>query len=327
MPQPPPYQFPPNQFQTIPMQGVEYQYAGMDPQGSGQYPGSHPAQNPTFGPANPYQHPASFQAPGFLSNSLDPNSQPNEQPRPSLGASILTTVSGYLSGGQQATQQIETSRAKGGADYDALVSLNNDLSKRLKRYKAQYNEDSERLQTYEKKINLLNEALRTAEEKNTKLERRLTELRSQIYAMVTGSGPVKEDSYYQGEFNGLSCLIEKEMRKFSRTHNDCVLADDVPDSVFELVGTLGDQGKLCCEMLQSSQYHFQLLYKQRSLRVVLLRHIVALYLFHHIFEPFAFGLSDEISQVFKMVDKDAIVNGSLLLHTALMGQKVNFPIP
>lgn len=141
------------------------------------------------------------------------------------------------------------------------------------------------------------------------MEAKVKELRSQIYSMATGRATVHDDDYYAGKFNELKCLIETEMLKLSQAHKGHVLSDEVPERLVEKLRDMGENGENCCKGLASGGYSIQVLYSRGILRHALLRHIVALYLFERVFEPFAFGLTDEVSRAFKVVDNNILAKG------------------
>jgi hypothetical protein len=174
-------------------------------------------------------------------------------------------------------------------------TLKNDLNKehlRFQDYRQQCEQQIRGLNDVAEKLKLENEAFR-----------------AQIFTMGSGRGPLKEENYYIQAFNSLNSVIDQGVLKLVRQAKH-LLADTAPNEILALIAELGDPGKQSAAFLGQTRYSVPALYSQVPLRLALIRHVVALFLVHRVFEPYGFGLSQEFSEGLKYVEKDLLLNGS-----------------
>ena len=206
-------------------------------------------------------------------------------------------------------QQPASGNSHSNAAYDDLRRRYNDLAHQLEGYKERKRSDANKIKQLEQSISLQTKEVEASRGKMVAMEAQVKELRSQIYSMATGRGTANDDDHYARNFIELKYLIETEMLKLSRAHNGHVLSDDVPDMVFEKLMALGETGENCRKVLASKEYSIPFLYSQGIWRHALLRHVVALFLFERVFQPFAFGLPPAVSIAFQVVDSNILANG------------------
>jgi DNA repair exonuclease SbcCD ATPase subunit len=135
----------------------------------------------------------------------------------------------------------------------------------------------------------------------------VSELRSHMYAKGMAHSPRQPDSYYVEKFESLNGLLEQKLLDFSEDHSGQPLSEDRAHIFLRyLKVNLGPQGQKTYDVLtkRTSKYSFQTFYNDDHLRDLLLRHITALHLFHHVFKPFAAGISPEISEIFSSILED-----------------------
>jgi hypothetical protein len=160
-------------------------------------------------------------------------------------------------------------------------------------------------QRSEQRIQILNDVA-----EKLKLENEA--FRAQIFTMGSGRGPLKEENYYIQVFNSLNSVIDQGVLRLVRQAKH-LLSDTAPNEILALISDLGDHGKQSATFLAtSSKYSVPALYSQVPLRLALIRHVVALFLVHRVFEPYGFGLSQEFSEGLNYVEKDLLSNGSTL---------------
>jgi hypothetical protein len=209
-----------------------------------------------------------------------------------------------------------TSYAELYKDYAELYKAYEGEKRRGDRYKA-------RFQILQEDIGAEREA---SGKKIAELEAQIKEFRTQVFEMGSGHGPIKTEEYYSSNFEALGCLIEKEIVKLSKVHRNYTLTDLQTSQVLSYISEVGTLGQKCSDLLKSEgTYSLQNLYSQGKLRILLIRHVIALFLYERIFDPFAFGVSREVSDCLRSVDRDIMFRGTLARNTALIGQTVSSP--
>jgi|SRR5277367_3078062 len=136
-----------------------------------------------------------------------------------------------------------------------------------------------------------------------------TELRNHIFAVGTDRAPIKHDDYYVTAIGGLMYAIEDEMVNFSEHHTNQKLPEKCHANVLERISQLGPHGRASRLRLESPNSSLEVLYGSDALRNSLLRHVAALFLFDQVFEPFAFGISPELSDALKSIESDVKERG------------------
>jgi len=146
--------------------------------------------------------------------------------------------------------------------------------------------------------------------------------------MGSGRGPIKTEEYYSSNFEALGCLIEKEAVKLSKIHKNYILPAPHVSQVLDYISQIGALGQKCSDLLSAEGISaFQNIYSQGKFRILLIRHIITLFLYERVFDPFAFGISRELSDCLKHVDKDVMLRGSPTSKVlALIVQTVNSPM-
>lgn len=133
--------------------------------------------------------------------------------------------------------------------------------------------------------------------------------RTQIFAMGTGGGPVQNEEFYSSRFENLKFSVEKKLRSLLKDDGKYTLPETSHASVLRRISRVGILGIECKNFLTSGKYTIQALHLNVKWRQLLLRHIVALFLYVRVLEPFAFGLAQDVSTALKCVDKSVLSQG------------------
>jgi len=172
------------------------------------------------------------------------------------------------------------------------------------------NEQQSALITRLKKLNQAYDRDRQSLKKaNDELQLECTELRNHIFTVGTGRAPLQTDEYYISKFKQLKGAIEQEMVDLSEQYTDRDLSETAQAKVLEHIAQLGSRGVESCAVLTSRKYSIDFLYRNDELRNSLLRHVTALFLFDKVFEPFAFGISAELSDGLKTIEMELFEQG------------------
>jgi predicted nuclease with TOPRIM domain len=163
---------------------------------------------------------------------------------------------------------------------------------RLKKQNEAYHQDHQRLKNA-----------------NDELQSECTELRNHIFTVGTGRAPLQTDKYYLSKFEQLKGAIEQEMVELSEQCTDYDLSETAQEKALEQIAQLGPHGVKSCARLLSPKSSIAVLYRKDELRNSLLRHVAALFLLDKVFEPFAFGISSELSNGLKTIEMDHFEHG------------------
>jgi len=103
--------------------------------------------------------------------------------------------------------------------------------------------------------------------------------------------------------------IEDEMVNFSEHHTNQKLPEKCHANILDRISELGPHGRVSRALLESPNSSIEVFYASDALRNSLLRHVAALFLFDQVFEPFAFGISPELSEALKSIESDVKERG------------------
>ena len=168
---------------------------------------------------------------------------------------------------------------------------------------------SEQLQTTEnqfsslqhrstEEIRQLQASIQSEEQKSAAIQKNNSDLRSLIGRMSKVQEPLRGEDHYIKLFDDLKNDIDSWVAGHSKKNANASLRPQVPSTILVKLGALGEHGQHTTEFLRLP--HLLQLYSGKKTRIPLIRHVVALYLFDQIFEPFAFGLTRDSSK--NMID-------------------------
>lgn len=175
-----------------------------------------------------------------------------------------------------------------------------------------------------KDLEAVREEFQQLEEEYMELEEKVNELRlenealsKRILEMETAGckpRPKGEDEYMSTMFKELRVLTETEILNLTNAYeDDFSLSPHEQEEILTCLSKIGDRGKKSAKYLRGDENReLKNLFSTGRRRNALFRHIVALYLVELVFKPYAFGLSREISDGMKFVEKDILHHGSRL---------------
>ena len=137
--------------------------------------------------------------------------------------------------------------------------------------------------------------------------------REQIFAISTGRGPLHEESYYIQKPESVKNLIQQGALKLCRVQGNETLSSDREKAVLKALGRMGEYGGPAFAMFNETEYTLPLLYENKTWRIALIRHIIAVFLMERVFSPFVFGVGRELSDGLKYIQNDIIEHGTYLI--------------
>jgi hypothetical protein len=142
--------------------------------------------------------------------------------------------------------------------------------------------------------------------KYRELEALNREFRSQIYAKGMSQNPKYTDDYYTTKLGELRISIENRLVGLVEDHSDRGLSGTRTADIFYRIEKMGPHGQQTCRSLKADpKFSLAALYHDDRLRGLFVRHVVALFLLHRIFEPFAFGIYPKISDLLQSIENNA----------------------
>ena len=121
--------------------------------------------------------------------------------------------------------------------------------------------------------------------------------------------PLRGDDHYIKLFDDLKNDIDSWVASLSKKNASATLRPGVPKTILVKLGALGEHGHYTAEFLRPLLLQ---LHGGRKTRIPLIRHVLALFLFDQIFEPFAFGLTRDSSKNMKDIEDRLFKQGSFL---------------
>jgi hypothetical protein len=183
------------------------------------------------------------------------------------------------------------------------------LQQNVDKLQAETEQQSELINRLQRLNHTYDQDRQTLKNAKDELQSECTKLRNHIFSVGTGRAPLQADEYYVRIFEQLKGAIVHEMVELSEQCTDHNLSETAQAKVLEQIAQLGPHGVKSSTCLQSRNSSIALLYGKDELRNSLFRHIAALFLLDKVFEPFAFGISAELSDGLKAIEMDLFEHG------------------
>lgn len=261
-------------------------------------------------------HPQRHPSPAYHGNGGNAHDHIPLQSAPGLVGTIMNFPS-YVSRTFQLqpspNQQIPTL-----TDYSNMCNSYEQLKSRYAHYKARYFEERDNVEALRRQLEDRKREIEAISKIVVDYQSQNEEFRTQIFALGTGRGPLKDEEFYTSTFEELKCLVEKEIVKLSKAHANYVFEEKEQGELFQRISEIGSCGHKCAEFLKMEKCSLQKLYSRGQWRHPLLRHIVAWFLLERVFNPFAFGISQEFSEGLKCVERDVMSRGRTPQATGLI---------
>lgn len=164
-------------------------------------------------------------------------------------------------------------------------------------------------------INQLRGFIKSEQQKSAAIEKNNSDLRRLIGRMSKVQEPLRGEDHYVKLFDDLKNDIDSWVASHSKKNANATLRPQVPKTILAKLDALGEHGKYTAEFLRLP--NLLQLHSGKKTRIPLIRHVLALFLFDQIFEPFAFGLTRDSSQNMKDIEDQLFKQGTSLLSTTL----------
>ena len=167
----------------------------------------------------PQRHPN----PAYHGNSGSSHDHIPLQPAPGLVGTIINFPS-YVS----RTFQLQTSshqHVPNLTDYTNICNSYDQVRGRYNHYKAKYSEERDKVEALERQLEDRKRELEKISKIMIDYQAQNEEFRTQIFALGTRRGPLKDEEFYTSTFEELKCLIEKEIVKLSKPHANYVFQE------------------------------------------------------------------------------------------------------
>jgi hypothetical protein len=159
-------------------------------------------------------------------------------------------------------------------------------------------------------------SLRTAREKDLEASRSQNDaFRRQIFEMRSGRGPTREEQDYVREFEELKTAIDQGVLKLLRSQGSTPAPGVSEQEILRILSTLGPYGVASSKYFgKTRSFRIPSFFDQRQMRLAFIRHTVALFLFDRILNPYAAGVSRELSDALTYIESDLVSKGFLSLR-------------
>jgi hypothetical protein len=158
-------------------------------------------------------------------------------------------------------------------------------------------------QNARQRLEILNQEVTAHKTQIKAMEHDNEQLRGYIATMRSAQDPICDEDHYVRGFEGLRRNIDSWVAKQYKLNSKQALRDSCAYEIVELISRLGEHGAKAGNTLQGGKYSIRSLYRERRTRIPLIRHIIAIHLFHEIFYPFAFGLPAESDHYSKSLEQ------------------------
>jgi hypothetical protein len=158
--------------------------------------------------------------------------------------------------------------------------------------------------------------LRATREKDLEASRAQNDaFRRQIFEMRSGRGPTREEQDYVREFEELKTAIDQGVLKLLRSQGSTPAPTISEDEILRTLSTLGPYGVASSKYFgKTRSFRIPSFFDQRQMRLAFIRHTVALFLFDRILNPYAAGVSRELSDALTYIESDLVSKGFLSLR-------------
>lgn len=134
-------------------------------------------------------------------------------------------------------------------------------------------------------------------------------LRTVIFRNENDLSLLNSEEHYIQTFEELRGDLERWVARASKVGGEIPLPQIAEMGVLGMLETLGPKAKASAEFLRANQT-IRVWYKHIGARIDLVRHLVGVFLFDQIFEPFAVGLPSELRDALLWIDNDLISHGT-----------------
>lgn len=184
---------------------------------------------------------------------------------------------------------------------DSLTQQRARLTDQVRRLETQNDEKDDR-------INILLTEIENARVEVASLREDNELIRSQIYRADRAVGPIRGEEFYIQSFQELSGEFENWAVRNTRAGKQQVLIKADETSLLALIKELSVDGKATMQFLGSKNI-LREWYSGVRTRIVLVRHIVALFLYSQVFEPIVFGLPPDAAKVLHAIENNIFSQG------------------
>jgi regulator of replication initiation timing len=194
-------------------------------------------------------------------------------------------------------------------DYRRELSTANEQIDHLRRHDKQSRQlQSDTEKQFHSTNDLLKRQIAETVEENVLLKQDNTALRSVIANSKATLSAVHEESHYVGHLDGLNHLIQSSVAKAFKSNSNQNLSEEAGNKVLDILSEIDPHGRKTVETL--SHTTIWTLHKTGRKRIGVVRHIIALFLWSSVFNPFAFGLEKSVSDNLRIVE-DSLLSGNL----------------
>lgn len=121
---------------------------------------------------------------------------------------------------------------------------------------------------------------------------------------------VQQDSDYVDELDTLNHNIQRSIASMFKWSCDRNLPEEAEAKVISALIEFEPFGKKTLEMLGRCGVTIPALHKDSTTRIVLIRHLIALFLLDKVFQPFAFGLDTNVNKNMSAVEDAVFASGT-----------------
>lgn len=139
-------------------------------------------------------------------------------------------------------------------------------------------------------------------------------LRSIIFRLRSPPQQSEDDGFYVMKLNSLDVTIERWIAHAFKAEVQYYLSDDDEHEIRRLLDLYKPGRALIRFMSQNSGYSIRAMHSNSFQRIVLVRHIVALCLWAHVFKPICFGIADEVNRVMSDMVNYVISTGNIVFN-------------
>ena len=173
----------------------------------------------------------------------------------------------------------------------------------------------------QKQINILLDEQKRLRNENAELRTDNEQLRTHIVKMEPKDlKPLRDEDYYIQGFEELKSEVEMWSARHAKANVSQPLSAPSGTKLFECLDMLGESGRGSSQFLQK-HHATQVWYSNPRTRIPLIRHIIGLFLFRHVLEPFAAGLPPALSEALVWIDDDVMSHGLHLQRIEINTQR------
>jgi len=145
---------------------------------------------------------------------------------------------------------------------------------------------------------------------NTQLKETITSFNTYIANLNRAQEAVHQDSTYIEQLDTLNHFTQSSLASMFKWSCEHELSEEAAHNVCAFLNEIEPYGKSTLDILTRYGVTISDLHEDSTTRIILIRHIIALFLWKNVFRPFVFGLDENLSRNMRTLENNIFLSGN-----------------